>query len=140
MVQRERGGSDEDKWSDYTRGFALGPEDTLESVLALMDEVAAETEAVINGITDLTQPVPVPKGVPWYPQDLEAWTVRWVLLHIVEEAAGTPVTPTSSASPLTVPRCTSSMAGAEKAGRSPHGSSPGNRRNNPRFDAPTLLP
>ncbi len=87
VVQRDRGGSDEDKWSDYARGFALTPDETLESVLALMDEVAAETEAVINGISDLNQPVPIPKGVPWYPQDMEAWTVRWVLLHLVEEAA-----------------------------------------------------
>jgi len=87
VVQRDRGGSDEDKWSDYARGFALAPDETLESVLALMDEVAAETEAVVNGISDLNQPVPIPKGVPWYPQDVEAWTVRWVLLHIVEEAA-----------------------------------------------------
>jgi uncharacterized damage-inducible protein DinB len=87
VVQRDRGGSDKDKWSDYARGFALAPDETLESVLALMDEVAAETEAVVNGISDLNQSVPIPKGVPWYPQDVEAWTVRWVLLHIVEEAA-----------------------------------------------------
>ncbi len=26
-------------------------------------------------------------GVPWFPADLEAWTVRWVLLHILEETA-----------------------------------------------------
>jgi hypothetical protein len=87
VVQRDRGGSDEEKFSDYARGFGLAPDETLESVLALMDEVAAETEAVVNGISDLNQPVPIPKGVPWYPQDVEAWTVRWVLLHIVEEAA-----------------------------------------------------
>jgi hypothetical protein len=29
----------------------------------------------------------VPKGVPWYPQDLDAWSVRWVLLHLIEEVA-----------------------------------------------------
>jgi Protein of unknown function (DUF664) len=50
------------------------------------DEVAKETEAVVAGIADLGQPVPVPKGVPWFP-DIEAWSVRWVLLHLIEETA-----------------------------------------------------
>jgi hypothetical protein len=27
----------------------------------------------------------VPKGVPWFPSDVEAWSVRWVLLHLIEE-------------------------------------------------------
>ena len=29
----------------------------------------------------------MPRGVPWYPQGIDAWTVRWVLLHLVEEMA-----------------------------------------------------
>ncbi len=29
----------------------------------------------------------MPKGVPWYPKDLGAWTVRWVLVHLIEETA-----------------------------------------------------
>ena len=33
----------------------------------------------------LDAPVPVPKGVPWYPDDVEAWSLRWVLLHLIEE-------------------------------------------------------
>ena len=48
---------------------------------------AAETEAVIAGIADLGQAVPVPKGVPWFPDDVEAWSVRWVLLHLITETA-----------------------------------------------------
>jgi Protein of unknown function (DUF664) len=31
--------------------------------------------------------VPVPKGVPWFADDVEAWTLRWVLLHLIEETA-----------------------------------------------------
>ena len=30
--------------------------------------------------------VPVPQ-VPWFPKDIEAWTVRWVLVHLIEETA-----------------------------------------------------
>ncbi len=72
---------------DYADDFHLGPDETLAEVLDRYDEVAAETEKVIAGIPDLGQPVPVPRGVPWFPQDVEAWSVRWVLLHLIEETA-----------------------------------------------------
>jgi len=49
--------------------------------------VGEETERVVRAIPDLGQPVPVPQGVPWYPQDLDAWSVRWVLMHLVAEIA-----------------------------------------------------
>ena len=44
-------------------------------------------KVVIADIDDLGQPVPVPRGVPWFPQDVDAWSVRWVLLHLIEETA-----------------------------------------------------
>ena len=82
-VLGQSGGSD----GDYASGFQLLEHETLASVLARYDEVAARTEAVVAGIADLGQAVPVPKGVPWFPDDVEAWSVRWVLLHIIEETA-----------------------------------------------------
>jgi len=72
---------------DYVSNFRLEPDETLASVLHLYDDVAKNTEAVIAGTPDLGQPVPVPKGVPWFPDDVEAWSVRWVLLHVIEETA-----------------------------------------------------
>ncbi len=71
--------------TDYVAGFTLGEDETLEGVLASYADAARETEEIIAGIADLGQPVPVPKGVPWFPQDVEAWSVRWVLLHLIEE-------------------------------------------------------
>jgi uncharacterized damage-inducible protein DinB len=71
--------------TDYAAGFTLGEDETLEGVLASYADAARETEEIIAGIADLGQPVPVPKGVPWFPQDVEAWSVRWVLLHLIEE-------------------------------------------------------
>jgi len=73
--------------ADYEANFRLEPEETLASVLRLYDEVVAETEQVIAAIPDLGQAVPVPKGVPWFPSDVDAWSVRWVLLHLIEETA-----------------------------------------------------
>ncbi|HEY3262754.1 MAG TPA: DinB family protein [Pseudonocardiaceae bacterium] len=86
VLQRDRGGTEEAE-SNYHDGFRLTPDETLADVLARYDEVAKETEAIIAGIADLGQPVPVPKGVPWFPDDVEAWSVRWVLLHLIEETA-----------------------------------------------------
>ena len=73
--------------SDYEQAFTFGPGDTLAGALMELDAVAAETASVVHAIDDLDCPVPVPKGVPWYPADLDNWTVRWVLLHLVEEIA-----------------------------------------------------
>jgi uncharacterized damage-inducible protein DinB len=81
---RQRGTSSGD---DYTANFRLGPDESLADILSVYDEVAAETERVITSISDLHQPVPIPKGVPWFPQDIEAWSVRWVLLHLITETA-----------------------------------------------------
>jgi hypothetical protein len=72
---------------DYEAGFRLEEGETVADVLALQAAVAEETEAIVAEIADLGQPVPVPKGIPWFPQDVEAWSVRWVLLHVIEETA-----------------------------------------------------
>jgi len=76
-----------DDANDYENGFRLLPDETLDGVLAGYEEVAAHTETVIADIADLGQPVPVPQGVPWYPADVDAWSVRWVLLHLIQETA-----------------------------------------------------
>ncbi len=73
--------------ADYATGFVMGDDETLEELLAELDRVAERTERVARAIGDPTFRVPVPQGVPWYPDDVEAWTLRWVLLHLVEETA-----------------------------------------------------
>ena len=75
---------------DYEAGFRLEEGETVADALDAYAAVAKETEAIVAEIADLGQPVPVPKGVPWFPQDVEAWSVRWVLLHLIEETARHP--------------------------------------------------
>ena len=84
MLQRP---GDDGGVEEYMANFRLGPDETLAGVLALYDQVTRETEEAVAGIEDLGRPVPVPKGVPWFPQDVDAWSVRWVLLHLIEETA-----------------------------------------------------
>lgn len=78
---------DDRSQEDYGADFLVGPDETLDGLLGSYAAVAAETEAVITAIPDLGQAVPVPPGVPWFPDDVEAWSVRWVLLHLIEETA-----------------------------------------------------
>ena len=87
VLQRERPRSVEEGVDAYEQGFRLGPDETLAEALADLDEAARETGAAMSAIPDLGQPVPVPKGVPWFPDDVDAWSVRWVLLHLIEEIA-----------------------------------------------------
>ena len=82
VLQRPGSGGE----SDYEARFRLGPDETLQSVLDHYAAVAAETEAIIAGIADLGQPVPVPDA-PWYPPDVDAWSVRFVLFHLIQETA-----------------------------------------------------
>jgi hypothetical protein len=84
MLQRPR---DPDAGADYETGFVMGPGETLAGVLADYERAAAETDAAVASFADLGAPVPVPQGVPWFPADVDAWSVRWVLLHLIEETA-----------------------------------------------------
>jgi len=70
---------------DHEATFRL--DGSLEEVLTLADAAAHETEAAIASIDDLGRPVPVPRNAPWFPADVDFWSVRWVLLHLIEEVA-----------------------------------------------------
>ena len=86
VLQRDRGSTEEAE-SSYHDAFRLTSGETLAGALEEYDRVARETDAVIADIADLGQPVPEPRGVPWFPEDVKAWSVRWVLLHLIEETA-----------------------------------------------------
>ena len=82
VLERKRTGTE----NEYESGFRLEPGETLADVFALYREAARETDAVIADIDDLGRPVPIPDA-PWFPKDIESWSVRWVLLHLIEETA-----------------------------------------------------
>ena len=84
ILQREKAGTDE---TAYGEDFIVRADETIRDILEDNERCGRETEAIIADIADLGQAVPVPKGVPWFPEDVEAWSVRWVLLHVMEEIA-----------------------------------------------------
>ena len=71
----------------YADNFALRDDETIDDVFARYDRIAARTEKTIAEIADLGQDVPVDHSVPWNPKDLDNWSVRWVLLHLIQETA-----------------------------------------------------
>ncbi|MFE5796701.1 DinB family protein [Streptomyces sp. NPDC056503] len=86
ILQRQRGQQRTADESDSAE-FVLTAEETLADVLDQYEAAAQETDAVIAEIADLGQAVPVPQGLPWFPADVKNWSVRWVLLHLIEETS-----------------------------------------------------
>ena len=72
-------------FDDYMASFVLADDETLAGVLGQYEDASARTVEVIESVDDLGRRVPLPKA-PWYP-DTEGCTVRWILLHLIEETA-----------------------------------------------------
>ncbi|HEY3833569.1 MAG TPA: DinB family protein [Acidimicrobiia bacterium] len=72
--------------NDVSSLFRMEPGETLAGLVAGYDVACGETDETL-GELDLDLPVPVPRGVPWFPADVDAWSVRWVLLHLIQETA-----------------------------------------------------
>ncbi|GAS97193.1 uncharacterized protein RMCC_4159 [Mycolicibacterium canariasense] len=70
--------------AEYEDQYVMREDETLAGLIEDLVAQNAETLRVF-GEADLDAPVPVPHDVPWFPQDIDHWSVRWVLLHLVEE-------------------------------------------------------
>jgi hypothetical protein len=68
----------------YEDEYVMRDDETLPELLAKLQSQNAETLRIFTE-ADLDTPVPVPHDVPWFPQDVEHWSVRWVAHHIIEE-------------------------------------------------------
>ena len=63
--------------------FTMTEDESLDAILARYELVADRTEAIVRTLP-VDHPVPVPDA-PWFPKDVEAWSLRWVLLHLIQE-------------------------------------------------------
>lgn len=75
----------EEEIDDYVNGFRFLETDSIADLLVGFDEVSGRVIDAVRRL-DLDTPVPVPDA-PWFPKDVEAWTVRWVWWHLAEELA-----------------------------------------------------
>jgi hypothetical protein len=76
----------EEQAAEYQDQYEMRDDETLEE---LVDKLRAQNEDTLQTFADadLDTQVPVPHEVPWFPQDLDFWNVRWVAMHLVEELA-----------------------------------------------------
>ncbi|MFE5621648.1 DinB family protein [Streptomyces virginiae] len=72
----------EESWGE---AFRLVEGESVASVLEFWDGVRQETEAFVAAVPSLDATFPLPPA-PWFPKDGKV-SVRWMLLHLVEEFA-----------------------------------------------------
>ncbi|HET7387149.1 MAG TPA: DinB family protein [Nocardioidaceae bacterium] len=80
------GRSGQERMAEHLAEFALADDESLASALDRFDAQSAQTLRDLES-ADLDAAVPVPRDAPWFPKDVDAWSVRWVALHLVEELA-----------------------------------------------------
>lgn len=76
----------EEVMAEYADQYVMREDETLEQLLAALKAQNHDTLQTF-GEADLGAPVPVPRDVPWFPQDIDHWSVRWGAMHLVEELA-----------------------------------------------------
>jgi hypothetical protein len=64
----------------------MRPDETLAGLLSGFRDQNAKSLHLVD-TADLDAAVPVPTEIAWFPKNLKAWSVRWVILHVINELA-----------------------------------------------------
>jgi Protein of unknown function (DUF664) len=77
-------------FDEIVKGFedqhVMRLDETLDGLLQAFEAQSAKSLRLVEA-ADLDAAVPVPHEVPWFPKDQKAWSVRWVILHVINELA-----------------------------------------------------
>ncbi len=77
-------------FEEIAREFAdqhvMRPDETLSGLLRALETQNVASLRLVD-TADLDAAVPVPRDIPWFPENQEAWSVRWVILHVINELA-----------------------------------------------------
>jgi uncharacterized damage-inducible protein DinB len=71
---------------DFADQHVMRPDETLAGLLRVFEAQNAESLRLAE-TADLDASVPVPQDIPWFPKNQKAWSVRWVILHVINELA-----------------------------------------------------
>ena len=71
---------------DFAEQHVMRPDETLAGLLKAFEAQNAKSLRLVE-TADLDAGVPVPHDIPWFPKDQQAWSVRWVILHVINELA-----------------------------------------------------
>jgi uncharacterized damage-inducible protein DinB len=69
---------------DFGEQHVMRPDETLDGLLAKFKTENAKTLSLVE-TADLDAKVPVPQDIPWFPKGIKDWSVRWVILHVINE-------------------------------------------------------
>ncbi len=85
-LSQVRGAEQKPDFAAYQENFKLADGETIEELFARYDAIAAETEKTVAEL-GLDHRTPVDHSVPWNRPDLDHFTLRWILLHLIQETA-----------------------------------------------------
>jgi len=71
---------------EYGEQHVMRTDETLAGLLNALEAENAKSLCLVD-TADLDARVPVPHDIPWFPKNLDAWSVRWVILHVINELA-----------------------------------------------------
>ena len=75
----------ETSYADHANSFRMLPGETVASILAGYEQVAARTDGLVRSLADLDLSHPLPEA-PWFEPGAR-WSARRAFLHIVAETA-----------------------------------------------------
>lgn len=71
---------------EYGEQHVMRPDETLHGLLRALELQNAKSLRLVE-TADLDAAVPVPRDIPWFPKNQKSWSVRWVILHVINELA-----------------------------------------------------
>jgi Protein of unknown function (DUF664) len=71
---------------EFADQHVMRPDQTLAGLLEAFETQNAKSLRLVE-TADLDATVPVPQDIPWFPKNQEPWSVRWVILHVINELA-----------------------------------------------------
>jgi len=69
---------------DFADQHVMRADETLDGLLSAFEAENAASLQLVDAV-DLDAKVPVPQDIPWFPKGFKAWSVRWVILHVINE-------------------------------------------------------
>jgi hypothetical protein len=72
--------------AEFRSEFVMTADETLGQILDRYAAQNAESLRLVETAA-LDAAIPVPRNAPWFPKDVDAWSVRWVFQHVLNELA-----------------------------------------------------
>lgn len=69
---------------DFADQHVMTAGETLDGLLEKF-EAECTNSLRLAETADLDAKVPVPQDIPWFPKGIKDWSVRWVILHVINE-------------------------------------------------------